>query len=80
MNGIDKAIALMGGQTALARYCGVQPQAVQQWKCRGAVPAKRVLQIEAATGGAVSRTMLRPDLYPMICPFKGGSCCKQEGY
>jgi DNA-binding transcriptional regulator YdaS (Cro superfamily) len=29
------------------------------------VPAERVLLIEAATGGRVSRHELRPDLYPL---------------
>ncbi len=65
MTGIDKAIkALKGNQSELARKIGVTPQAVQQWSKSGKVPAERVLDIEAATGGKVTRHELRPDLYP----------------
>jgi DNA-binding transcriptional regulator YdaS (Cro superfamily) len=67
MNGLEKAIELMGGQSALAAALslpGKNPRmTVQQWKKRG-VPAARVLEIERATKGKVSRHELRPDLYP----------------
>lgn len=65
MTGIDKAIkALKGNQSELARKIGVTPQAVQQWSKSGKVPAERVLDIEAATDGKVTRHDLRPDIYP----------------
>lgn len=56
----DKAKSALGGPTALAKALGdVSSQAVSQWK---RIPAKRVLDVERATG--LSRHDLRPDLYP----------------
>lgn len=67
MKALDKAINEVGGQSALAaalKLPGKNPRmTVQQWKKRG-VPAARVLQIERATKGKVTRHELRPDLYP----------------
>ncbi|MCT5924347.1 helix-turn-helix domain-containing protein [Pseudomonas aeruginosa] len=60
---ICKAVKAAGGQSALARILNVTPQAVQKMCAFGRVPAKRVLEIEKATG--VSRHELRPDLYPL---------------
>lgn len=57
----QRAIAAAGGQSALARACGVTPQSVQGWLKNGGVPAERVVKVEKATG--VSRAQLRPDLY-----------------
>ena len=52
-----------GGQSALARICGVSQPSVWRWLNRGVrVTAEAVLTIEAATG--ISRHDLRPDLYP----------------
>lgn len=60
---ILKACAVVGGQSALARALGLRSQgSVSRWIVTGHVPAERVLQIERLTG--VSRTSLRPDLYP----------------
>ncbi|MDY0794018.1 YdaS family helix-turn-helix protein [Pseudomonas aeruginosa] len=59
---IQKAVSAAGSQTALARALGCTPQNVQHMCATGNVPAKHVLKIEASTG--VSRTELRPDLYP----------------
>lgn len=58
---LRQAIEHAGSAAALARHIGVTPQAIYQWD---RVPAERVIAIEAATGGAVSRCDLRPDLYP----------------
>jgi DNA-binding transcriptional regulator YdaS (Cro superfamily) len=64
-NPVRYAAFLLGSQTALAIEIGVAPQFVS-WMCRtGHVPAARVLAIEAATRGEVTRHMLRPDLYPL---------------
>ena len=46
----------------MARKLGIAPAAVSRWLRQGRVPPLRVLAVEAATG--VSRTALRPDLYP----------------
>ena len=59
---IADAVLAAGSQSALARAVGVSPQAVQQWVDSGRVPLRRVLYVERATG--VSRTRLRPDIYP----------------
>lgn len=60
---VEKAVAVVGSQSALARALDVSPQAVNQW-IKTRVPAERVLDIEAATKGQVTRHELRPDLYP----------------
>lgn len=51
-------------QAALAAKLGLSQPAVAKWFKRGQVPPGRVLKIEAATGGDVTRHELRPDLYP----------------
>lgn len=56
------AIEVAGGPTALAKKVGVSPQAICDWK---RCPPRRVLQVEAATNGVVTRHRLRPDLYPI---------------
>lgn len=59
---IADAVLAAGSQSALARAVGVSPQAVQQWVDSGRVSHRKVLDVERATG--VSRTRLRPDIYP----------------
>ena len=58
---LGRAVIEAGGVAALARAINVTPQAVSQWD---KVPAERVLAVEKATAGKVSRHDLRPDLYP----------------
>src|SRR5215203_323825 len=58
--GVERAIRAAGGVGALARSLGVSQPAISNWQ---RIPAERVLAVEARTG--VSRTLLRPDLYPM---------------
>ena len=64
ISAIRRASIVVGNRSALARLLGVTPQAVQSWCATGVVPAKRVLDIERATDGEVTRHELRPDLYP----------------
>ncbi|MCK8785236.1 helix-turn-helix domain-containing protein [Roseomonas sp. NAR14] len=59
----ERAIELAGGLTKLADLVGVKPSSVFKWRVRR-VPAERVLAVERATGGKVTRHELRPDLYP----------------
>jgi DNA-binding transcriptional regulator YdaS (Cro superfamily) len=61
---IAQACEHVGGQGELGRLLGVTPQAVHLWVRRGRCPADRVLAVEAATSGRISRHALRPDLYP----------------
>lgn len=63
---LEQAIELLG-QTGLAQKLGITTQALTKWKRRPIdrqVPASRVLEVERACGGRVSRHELRPDLYP----------------
>jgi len=55
-----EAIRLIGGIRPLARALEIRPQAISQWR---RIPPARVLTIERLSG--VSRTRLRPDLYPL---------------
>ena len=54
--GIDDVVRLAGSQSAVARQCGVSPQAVRQWVVRGFVPLSRAVELEAQFG--VPRTRL----------------------
>ncbi|WP_369952115.1 transcriptional regulator [Ralstonia syzygii] len=67
---IQKAAQAAGGQSALARKIGCTPQAVQRWCKTGFVPADRVVSVEQAVEGAVSRSELRPDLYVTAPPVE----------
>jgi DNA-binding transcriptional regulator YdaS (Cro superfamily) len=62
---LQRACAFLGNQTALAAAVGVtQPSVNHMLRSGRRVPAEWCLKIERATGGAVSRHDLRPDLYP----------------
>lgn len=63
MSAIEQAIEAAGGLTKLADSLKVSPQVIFNWRKRG-VPAERVLDVERATDGRVTRHELRPDLYP----------------
>jgi DNA-binding transcriptional regulator YdaS (Cro superfamily) len=61
---LRRAVEQMGGQSALARVCGVKQGHVWHWLNKSLrVPAEHVLAVESATGGAVSRQELRPDIF-----------------
>jgi DNA-binding transcriptional regulator YdaS (Cro superfamily) len=59
---LEKAIATMGSQTALAKAIGKSQGHISKWLERKYVPAESVLAIESATG--IPRQKIRPDLYP----------------
>lgn len=62
---LRRAIALAGGQSALARAINSRQQNIWFWLNKsGRVPAEFVLLIEQATQGQVTRSQLRPDIYP----------------
>lgn len=64
-NAISRAAQIAGGQSALARKLGCTPQAVSKMCATGKVPAERVIAVEEAVEGQVTRNELRPDLYPI---------------
>ncbi len=64
MNPLELVFEVLGSQKALADALEISPQAITKWVNRGRVPAERVIDIERATGGAVTRHVLRPDIYP----------------
>lgn len=61
---LQRAIVIAGSSAELARRCGVTRASLQGWKDGDRVPAERVLAVEAAVDGRVTRHELRPDLYP----------------
>ena len=65
---LKRAVKEAGGQSHLARICGVKQPTVWGWlnTGRGTLPAEYVLKVEAATG--IDRHALRPDLYPIEAP------------
>ena len=65
------ALAHFGGSpTAMARAVGgdVQRQHVEHWLKQGAVPVPHCAAVEAATGGAVTRRQLQPDVWHRVWP------------
>lgn len=57
---LARAIEAAGGPAALGRMLGITSQAISQWtRC----PLERVVEVERATGGAVKRHELRPDIF-----------------
>lgn len=61
--GIEKAVRLVGSQTALANIAGVSPQAVQKWVAQGFPSPEGCKQIETGLNGQVTRAELDPYLF-----------------
>jgi DNA-binding transcriptional regulator YdaS (Cro superfamily) len=61
---IQRAVQTIGSNAGLATAIGVSPAMVSQW-VNGVRPiaARHCLPIERATGAAVSRYELRPDVF-----------------
>lgn len=61
---IERAIAIVGGQTELADKINRTQGQVSSWVVgRRPVPPKHCIPIEAITKGAVTRFELRPDIF-----------------
>ena len=75
LGALEKAVRLVGGQTALAKAVAVKQGHVWWWLNKsGKAPAEKCIDIERATGGAVRREDLRPDLYPPVStPTEGAA-------
>lgn len=62
-NHIERAISHCGSEAKLGKAAGVSQNAIWQAKQRGRVSAELAIKIEKATGGAVTRLQLRPDIF-----------------
>lgn len=64
-NYLEQAIDILGSQQKLADSVGVSQPTVWHWINAGnkRVPAEYCLGIEEATGGKVTKEMLRPDIF-----------------
>ncbi|MCX4025077.1 helix-turn-helix domain-containing protein [Endozoicomonas sp. SM1973] len=62
MTAIERAVELVGGQTALARLIGIQQSNVWHWLNRhNQVPAKFIRAVSKATNGLVTVDELLDD-------------------
>lgn len=70
MEALSTAVALLGGQTALADAIGVRQQNVWNWLNRpgSLIQPEHCAAIEVATGKKVRRWHLRPDDWHRIWP------------
>lgn len=60
---IEAAITIAGSELKLGKLAGYSQNAIWQAKRRGRVTAEMATAIDAATGGAIGRERLRPDLF-----------------
>lgn len=65
-NLIEQIITIAGSQTALAEGLGVSQTLVWKWlHGKAKVTPEHVIPLEKISNGEVSRSQLRPDLYPV---------------
>jgi DNA-binding transcriptional regulator YdaS (Cro superfamily) len=64
-NGIEQAIAKIGGQVALAQAVGCSQQNVSAWLKRGHAPLSRAVEIEQATG-VPRRALIDPRIHGLL--------------
>jgi DNA-binding transcriptional regulator YdaS (Cro superfamily) len=62
---IIQAIALAGSEAKLGAAAGFSQNAIWNAKRKGRVSAELAVGIDRATNGVVSKSMLRPDLFPV---------------
>ena len=58
---LQRVVKLVGSKAKVAEIADVTPQAVAQWT---RIPTARVLLIEKALDGDITRQEMRPDIYP----------------
>lgn len=84
-NLISKSIAIVGLR-ALARFCGVTPQAIYKWETKGSLPrtdwtgeTNYASRIEEATKGVITRDQLlnlkRSDQSTLEKPHSDSEAC-----
>jgi DNA-binding transcriptional regulator YdaS (Cro superfamily) len=63
INAVQRAVALVGSQAALARAIGKSQPAVYKWVRGHSLPTwQNAIAIERATNGRVTRHEVRPDI------------------
>lgn len=63
MQALERAVEIVGGQTALAERIGKKQPQIAMWIKRGTVDPTACIAIEKATNGQVTRYELRPDVF-----------------
>lgn len=64
MKALERAISIVGTQSALADAIGVKQQHISYWMTKGkSVPARFAILIEQATSGQVTRRDICPDVF-----------------
>ena len=61
---IESAISDFGSETKLAAAAGVTQASINEAKRKGRVGPRMAMGIEKATEGKITRSVLRPDLWP----------------
>lgn len=61
---IEAAISMFGSEAKTARAAGVSQPVVHEAKHSGKVGPKLAIGLDAATDGKISKSDLRPDLWP----------------
>jgi DNA-binding transcriptional regulator YdaS (Cro superfamily) len=71
---LERAIRMAGSEAKLAAAIGYSQVAVNKARRRGAVSPQMALAVHGFTGGAVSASALRPDLWarPQDVPVTAG--------
>lgn len=71
MTGLERAVLILGGQTATGRILDVDQRTVWDWlnlegksRKKGDPPAQYVRALVKATANAVGAHELRPDIFP----------------
>lgn len=61
---VKAAIAILGSQAKLASAAGVSQPVISEAALTGKVGPRLAMGIEKATAGQISKSRLRPDLWP----------------
>jgi len=62
---VEEAIAVFGSEAKLAAAAGVSQPYINECKHKGRVGPRLALGIDRATNGKISKSALRPDLWPV---------------
>ena len=68
---LDRAIAHFGSQAKLGRAVGLSQAAIYKMRAERRMPAEIAKAIDEASAGSVSKSDLRPDLWPIPASTEG---------